>query len=177
MWSFGCVLVELFTGNYILQSLFDSVGEKFVGPFFDRAVFWPSHKPSQNMVHPNRLSHFWLGQFWLPAQFWAYLQHFYFLNICYFMLKYIFFYWKGYPLFPADNEAELLAMIIEIINVPPCHILANASRRKLFFDSKNTPRDLNKKYFKKRLPGSKSLGQVLKTVEKSFIDFVSRCLE
>ncbi|CAF0938845.1 unnamed protein product, partial [Brachionus calyciflorus] len=83
----------------------------------------------------------------------------------------------GYPIFPGENEAEQLAMIMEVIDLPPAHILAEASRRKLFFDSKNMPRNLNTKLFKKRRVGSKSLAQILKTNDTNFIDFISRCLE
>ena len=83
----------------------------------------------------------------------------------------------GYPIFPGENEAEQLAMIMEVIDAPPSHILAEASRRKLFFDSKNVPRTLNTKMYKKRRVGSKTLAQILKTNEANFIDFVSRCLE
>ena len=83
----------------------------------------------------------------------------------------------GYPIFPGENEAEQLAMIMEVIDLPPAHILAEASRRKLFFDSKNMPRNLNTKLFKKRRVGSKSIAQILKTNDNNFIDFVTRCLE
>ena len=68
-------------------------------------------------------------------------------------------------------------MIMEVIDLPPSHILAEASRRKLFFDSKNVPRPLNAKMFKKRRPGTRSLVQVLKTTDTNFVDFISRCLE
>ena len=83
----------------------------------------------------------------------------------------------GYPIFPGENEAEQLSMIMEVIDLPPSHILAEASRRKLFFDSKNVPRPLNAKMFKKRRPGTRSLVQVLKTTDTNFVDFISRCLE
>ena len=84
---------------------------------------------------------------------------------------------QGYPIFPGENEAEQLAMIMEVIDLPPAHILADASRRKLFFDSKNVPRTLNTKMYKKRRVGSKSIAQILKTNDASFIDFITRCLE
>ena len=83
----------------------------------------------------------------------------------------------GYPIFPGENEAEQLAMIMEVIDLPPTHILSEASRRKLFFDSKNQPRNLNNKLFKKRKAGTRSLTQILKTNDSNFIDFITRCLE
>ena len=66
---------------------------------------------------------------------------------------------------------------MEVIDLPPSQLLAEASRRKLFFDSKNMPRNLNTKLFKKRRVGSRSLAQILKTNDANFIDFVSKCLE
>ena len=36
-------------------------------------------------------------------------------------------------MFPGENEQEQLAMIISLIGVPSLHLLAQASRRKLFF--------------------------------------------
>jgi dual specificity tyrosine-phosphorylation-regulated kinase 2/3/4 len=68
-------------------------------------------------------------------------------------------------------------MIMEVIDLPPPHILNEATRRKLFFDSKGVPRNLNTKLFKKRKPGSRLLAQILKTTDNNFIDFVKRCLE
>ena len=83
----------------------------------------------------------------------------------------------GYPLFPGENEAEQLSMIMEVIDLPPNQVLADATRRKLFFDSKNMPRTLNSKMFKKRRVASRSLGAILKTTDSDFIDFITRCLE
>jgi len=83
----------------------------------------------------------------------------------------------GYPIFPGENEAEQLAMIMEVIDLPPLQILNDASRRKLFFDSKGVPRNMNTKLFKKRRPGSRPISSILKTSEANFIDFIKRCLE
>jgi dual specificity tyrosine-phosphorylation-regulated kinase 2/3/4 len=84
---------------------------------------------------------------------------------------------SGYPIFPGENEAEQLAMIMEVIDLPPNNILADSTRRKLFFDSKNVPRTLNAKMFKKRRVGSRSIAQILKTTDNDFIHFITRCLE
>jgi dual specificity tyrosine-phosphorylation-regulated kinase 2/3/4 len=40
---------------------------------------------------------------------------------------------KGYPIFPGENEQEQLAMIMEVIDLPPNHVLEQGTRRKLFF--------------------------------------------
>ncbi|XP_046686045.1 dual specificity tyrosine-phosphorylation-regulated kinase 2-like [Homalodisca vitripennis] len=48
--------------------------------------------------------------------------------------------YTGYPLFPGENEVEQLACVMEVLGVPPEDVIMNASRRRLFFDSKGNPR-------------------------------------
>ncbi|UJR20329.1 hypothetical protein I4U23_023460 [Adineta vaga] len=83
----------------------------------------------------------------------------------------------GHPVFPGENEQEQLAMIIEVIDLPPIHVLDQGSRRKLFFDSKGNPRTASAKTVKKRRPASRPLAQILRTTDNNFIDFIRRCLE
>ncbi|CAF1452722.1 unnamed protein product, partial [Adineta ricciae] len=83
----------------------------------------------------------------------------------------------GHPVFPGENEQEQLAMIIEVIDSPPLHVLDQGSRRKLFFDSKGNPRSASAKTMKKRRPASRPLAQILRTTDNNFVDFIRRCLE
>ena len=46
-----------------------------------------------------------------------------------------FFFLRGYPIFPGENEQEQLSMIMEVIDLPPNHVLEQGTRRKLFFGS------------------------------------------
>lgn len=110
--------------------------------------------------------------------------------------------YTGLPLFPGENEVEQLACIIEIIGLPPCEVLARASRRKLFFgnyqegfndefmhffarktnqhfitDAKGAPRYSMNSVQWKRKPGSRNLTSALQCDDPLFIDFISRCLE
>jgi len=41
--------------------------------------------------------------------------------------------YTGYPLFPGENEVDQLACIMELLGLPPNHVLEKAARRKLFF--------------------------------------------
>ncbi|CAF5153854.1 unnamed protein product, partial [Rotaria sp. Silwood1] len=66
---------------------------------------------------------------------------------------------------------------MEVIDVPPNHVLEQGSRKKLFFDSKGVPRSLSTKTLKKRRPASRPLGQILRTTDQNFIDFIRRCFE
>jgi len=48
---------------------------------------------------------------------------------------------------------------------------------KLNLDSKGVPRTIATKSIKKRRPASRPLGQILRTTDNNFIDFIRRCFE
>ncbi|XP_051011369.1 dual specificity tyrosine-phosphorylation-regulated kinase 4 [Acomys russatus] len=84
--------------------------------------------------------------------------------------------YTGYPLFPGENEVEQLACIMEVLGLPPAHLVQTASRRQVFFDAKGVPKNITNNRGEKRYPDSKDLTMVLKTYDSSFLDFVKRCL-
>jgi dual specificity tyrosine-phosphorylation-regulated kinase 2/3/4 len=83
----------------------------------------------------------------------------------------------GIPLFPGESEAEQLACIMEVKGVPPMNVLKISSRGSLFFENNFEPKIVTNARGKKRIPGSKSLEQVLKCDDEVFLSFISRCLE
>ncbi|XP_017880190.1 probable serine/threonine-protein kinase dyrk2 isoform X2 [Ceratina calcarata] len=85
--------------------------------------------------------------------------------------------YTGCPLFPGEDEIEQLACIMEVLGLPPEHIINHASRRRLFFDPKGIPRCVTNSKGKKRWAGSKNLAMALRCNDTLFVDFVSRCLE
>ncbi|CAH1774069.1 unnamed protein product [Owenia fusiformis] len=85
--------------------------------------------------------------------------------------------YTGYPLFPGENEVEQLSCIMEVLGMPSPEILETSSRKRLFFDSKGSPRCITNSKGKKRRPGSKDLAQAIRTSDAHFLDFVKRCLE
>ncbi|CAK9805298.1 Dual specificity tyrosine-phosphorylation-regulated kinase 2 [Anthophora plagiata] len=85
--------------------------------------------------------------------------------------------YTGYPLFPGEDEMEQLACIMEVLGLPPEHIINQATRGRLFFDLKGCPRCVTNTKGKKRWPGSKNVEMVLRCTDRVFVDFVSRCLE
>ncbi|CAL8067961.1 unnamed protein product [Calicophoron daubneyi] len=84
--------------------------------------------------------------------------------------------YTGRPLFPGENENEQLACMMEGIGAPPNSLLDRASRRKVFFDSKGCPRHLTNSRGQKRLPGGRTLDEMVKTMDTKFIDLINRCL-
>ncbi|XP_011182090.2 dual specificity tyrosine-phosphorylation-regulated kinase 2 [Zeugodacus cucurbitae] len=85
--------------------------------------------------------------------------------------------YTGFPLFPGENEVEQLACIMEVLGLPPKELLANATRRRLFFDSRGAPRCTTNSKGRKRLPGGKSISQMIFCQDRNFINFLQRCLE
>eukprot|EP00163_Fabomonas_tropica_P027105 TRINITY_DN5133_c0_g3_i1.p1 TRINITY_DN5133_c0_g3~~TRINITY_DN5133_c0_g3_i1.p1 ORF type:complete len:339 (-),score=53.41 TRINITY_DN5133_c0_g3_i1:542-1558(-) len=84
--------------------------------------------------------------------------------------------YTGYPLFPGENEVEQLACIMEIMGLPPTHMVESTNRRKVFFDSSGNPRLVPNSRGKKRRPGTKDLAAVVKCNDRTFIDFLQQCL-
>ena len=84
--------------------------------------------------------------------------------------------YTGVPIFPGENEHEQLACIMEVLGVPDRFIVDKASRRKLFFDASGAPRPFVNAKGKRRRPGAKTLGAILKCDDELFLDFVSKCL-
>lgn len=66
---------------------------------------------------------------------------------------------------------------MEILGVPPEDLINTATRKRLFFDARCSPRCVTNSKGKKRKPGSKTLAQALRCNDPLFNDFVSRCLE
>ncbi|CRK93582.1 CLUMA_CG007115, isoform A [Clunio marinus] len=85
--------------------------------------------------------------------------------------------YTGYPLFPGENEVEQLACIMELLGTPSDDLINQATRRRLFFDSRGVPRCITNSKGRKRKPASKTLSQALRCNDTLFIDFVSKCLE
>jgi dual specificity tyrosine-phosphorylation-regulated kinase 2/3/4 len=79
----------------------------------------------------------------------------------------------GKPLFPADDELELLAMIAEIFGNPPLAFIAAGRRKGDFFDAR-----LNLKAGKGRArrQGSVSFANVISCSDPKLIDFLAKCL-
>jgi dual specificity tyrosine-phosphorylation-regulated kinase 2/3/4 len=110
----------------------------------------------------------------------------------------------GHPLFPGDNEVDLLMRVIEVLGNPPPNMIKNTTSKQFIFGSElfqfsffcfcrvhlflsvllffspdgrgNLCITQNDKA-RTRVPGSKTLKEVLKTDDEEFLDFVTRCLD
>ncbi|KAI9310104.1 kinase-like domain-containing protein [Dichotomocladium elegans] len=80
--------------------------------------------------------------------------------------------YAGVPLFPGDTEQDQLGCIMEVLGVPPRHIIEQSTRH---FDGR--PRPFVSAHGKKRKPGSKTLLHMLRGCpDIVFVDFIKKCL-
>ena len=84
--------------------------------------------------------------------------------------------YAGKPLFPGETEQDQMMCLLETLGLPPSHLLEQATRKKLFFDTSNAPKIVPNSRGKKRLPGAKTLQTTLKSSDPAFLDFLSQCL-
>uniref|UniRef100_A0A0N4UDV2 dual-specificity kinase n=1 Tax=Dracunculus medinensis TaxID=318479 RepID=A0A0N4UDV2_DRAME len=99
----------------------------------------------------------------------------------------------GYPLLPGEDENDQLALIIELLGMPPQKLIENSKRARNFISSKGYPRYCSithtvngrvilsgcrsKRGKPRGIPGSRSLASALKNQDELFLDFISRCLD
>lgn len=100
----------------------------------------------------------------------------------------------GYPLLPGEDEADQLAVMIELLGMPPQHLLDSYKRTSHFISSKGYPRYCNlvqnpdntitvlpgksRRGKVRGLPGSRDWRASLNNCDDVyFIDFIKRCLE
>ncbi|OQS07476.1 dual specificity tyrosine-phosphorylation-regulated kinase 4 [Thraustotheca clavata] len=82
----------------------------------------------------------------------------------------------GYPIFPGENEAEQLACIMEVMDVPPKIMVETCKRRKNFFDDAGEPSHTINSRGRKRRPKSRELRALLKSPDSKMVDFIFKCL-
>nr|CDP94796.1 BMA-MBK-2, isoform f [Brugia malayi] len=100
----------------------------------------------------------------------------------------------GYPLLPGEDESDQLALIIELLGVPPLKVTENAKRTRNFISSRGYPRyctittmsdgtvavsgGRSKRGKPRGPPGSRSWNSALKNQgDDLFIDFLRQCLD
>ncbi|KAE9548975.1 hypothetical protein FO519_007809 [Halicephalobus sp. NKZ332] len=100
----------------------------------------------------------------------------------------------GYPLLPGEDENDQLALIVELLGMPPTKIVEGAKRARNFFSSKGHPRyctvqtlpdgttvlgnGRSKRGKVRGIPGSRTWQSALKNLaDDLFIDFLKRCLD
>jgi serine/threonine protein kinase len=78
----------------------------------------------------------------------------------------------GYPLFPGEDEKDHMALMMEVKGVPPRSVLAQATRRRVFFDDDYQPILVPNSKGKLRQPNGKNLTNLMNSIDPDFIDFI-----
>jgi len=99
----------------------------------------------------------------------------------------------GRPLFPGEDEKDQMALIVELLGMPPSELLATGKRTRNFFSSHGHPRyckvtelmngttvlggGMSKRGKVRGPPASRTWGQALKnTADDLIINFLRRCI-
>src|SRR5689334_20654619 len=102
--------------------------------------------------------------------------------------------WSGYPLLPGEDESDQLALMMELLGMPPSKVLDSSKRARNFVSSKGYPRyctvtqlpdgsvvlggGRSKRGKLRGPPGSRDWSAALKgCTDELFIDFLKRCLD
>lgn len=83
---------------------------------------------------------------------------------------------SGYPLFPGEDEKDQIALMMEVLDIPPKSVLDKGSRSHLFFEENGTPIITPNSEGKRRYPNTKCLEEVLENNDQLFLCFIRKCL-
>ena len=82
----------------------------------------------------------------------------------------------GHPLFPGESEHLQLVYIMQVLGVPDEGLILRSSKKENFFDENLQPKIVPNKNGVKKMPGTRSINQILQGSNENFIDFVKKCL-
>lgn len=82
----------------------------------------------------------------------------------------------GQPVFPAEDEVELIQMICNIIGLPPASMVKSAPRAHHYFDEKGELIIKPNKQGKYHYPNESSIEKQIRSNDASFISLIQGCL-
>ena len=82
----------------------------------------------------------------------------------------------GIPLFPGGNESDQLLCIMEVLGLPPGHLSSKALNWSTYFDDSGNPKSKFNSRGVRRLPGTRSLRNLMKGADQDFYSIVDSCL-
>ncbi|OMJ66215.1 hypothetical protein SteCoe_37026 [Stentor coeruleus] len=85
--------------------------------------------------------------------------------------------YTGIPIFPGENEADMLYCMMEILGIPPENMINISTRKHLYFDNYGEPKIKLNSRGRKRIPGTRSLRSILKGAEDEFFQIIEGCLK
>ena len=85
--------------------------------------------------------------------------------------------YMGYPIFPGEDEYDMIYYIMEYFGKPPYSMIDRATKRDMFFNENGDVYERANSFGKIRRPNTKKLENFLVNADNDFISFVSECLQ
>jgi dual specificity tyrosine-phosphorylation-regulated kinase 2/3/4 len=82
----------------------------------------------------------------------------------------------GQPIFPAEDEAELMQMVAEVVGLPPESLIKGAPRAKYYFSSQGELMLKPNSQGRYHTPGGSSVGTAIRVQDRGFIELIEGCL-
>lgn len=83
----------------------------------------------------------------------------------------------GQPIFPAEDESELMQMMVEILGLPPKSIIKAAPRAHHYFDSNGNLIQKPNSKGKIRVPSSVTISQATRIKDPNFLSLLEGCFK
>ena len=83
----------------------------------------------------------------------------------------------GYPLFCAEDEGELIAMICELRGLPPPNFVNRAPRAHLYFTERGLLKEQKDSKGRVYVPGSRTIESAAKTKDPMLVSLIDGCLQ
>ena len=83
----------------------------------------------------------------------------------------------GIPIFPGENEYDILYYIMEYIGMPPKELIEKSRKKLEFFNEDGSPLEKKNSMGKIRRPNKKSIEAFLINADKDFIDLIQNILK
>lgn len=85
--------------------------------------------------------------------------------------------YTGLPIFPAENEKELISCIAEVLGEPNYETISNGNRSFMYFTKEGKIISHKNRKGIRRVPGGRNLRKILKGADEDFIALISECLQ
>lgn len=85
--------------------------------------------------------------------------------------------YTGIPLFPGENELEQLLCIMELLGMPPEHLLESSTKKGQFFYENFELKATCNSRGKPRIPATRSLKNILKGADVELLNLIEMCLQ
>ena len=80
----------------------------------------------------------------------------------------------GIPIFPGENEYDMMYYIMEYIGVPPKELIFKSHKKRSYFTDNGEPLEKPTSFGKIRKPNKKTFEKFLKNADNDFIDLIKK---